>query len=71
VYIDGNHQEKFVTEDIDNYWPLLSNGGVIGGHDYYNGFQREHDGVVKAVTSFVVKNGLQLRVELPDWWIEN
>jgi hypothetical protein len=71
VYIDGNHQEKFVTEDIDNYWPLLSNGGVIGGHDYYNGFQREHDGVVKAVTSFVVKNDLQLRVELPDWWIEN
>jgi hypothetical protein len=58
---------KFGQERKDR----LSNGGVIGGHDYYNGFQREHDGVVKAVTSFVVKNDLQLRVELPDWWIEN
>ena len=71
VYIDGNHEEKFVIEDIENYYPLLSSNGVIGGHDYYNGFQREHDGVVKAVTSFVSSKGLQLRVELPDWWIED
>jgi hypothetical protein len=71
VYIDGNHEEKFVIEDIENYYPLLNSNGVIGGHDYYNGFQREHDGVVKAVTLFLSSKGLQLRVELPDWWIED
>ena len=70
VYIDGNHQYEFVVEDINNYFPLLKESGVLGGHDYYNGFQREHDGVINAVTSFSVSHGLQLRSELPDWWIE-
>ncbi len=70
VYIDGNHAESFVKEDIENYLPLLKGGGVIGGHDFYNGFQREHDGVVSAVLKFVAKTEYQLRVELPDWWIE-
>ena len=70
VYIDGNHQEEFVVEDIDNYVSILNTSGVIGGHDYYNGFQREHDGVVNAVTSYVKRSGYQLRVEMPDWWIE-
>lgn len=70
VYIDGNHQEEFVIEDIENYYPLIREGGVIGGHDFYNGFQREHDGVVNAVTSFVSESTLKLRIEMPDWWIE-
>lgn len=70
VYIDGNHQEEFVIEDIANYYPLIREGGVIGGHDFYNGFQREHDGVVNAVTSFVSESTLKLRTEMPDWWIE-
>jgi hypothetical protein len=70
VYIDGNHQEEFVVEDIKNYFPIVREGGVIGGHDFYNGFQREHDGVVNAVTSFAVSNHLNLRSEMPDWWIE-
>ena len=70
VYIDGNHQEEFVVEDIKNYIPLLKKSGVIGGHDYYNGFQREHDGVVNAVTNFMKHSKFQLRIEMPDWWIE-
>jgi predicted O-methyltransferase YrrM len=70
VYIDGNHAEPYVKEDIENYFPLLKKGGVIGGHDFYNGFQREHDGVINAVVKFVARTNLQLQVELPDWWIE-
>jgi hypothetical protein len=69
VYIDGNHEEQFVREDIANYYPKVRPGGVIGGHDFYNGFTREHDGVVKAVSEFAVKNNLPLQVELPDWWV--
>jgi hypothetical protein len=69
VYIDGNHAESFVTEDIRNYWPLIKKGGVIAGHDFYNGFQSEHDGVIAAVSSFATANDLTLKVELPDWWI--
>jgi len=70
VYIDGNHQENFVSDDIHNYLPIIKNGGVLGGHDFYNGFQREHDGVVNAVVRFIQNNQFQLRVELPDWWVE-
>jgi predicted O-methyltransferase YrrM len=69
VYIDGNHAYDFVKQDINNYWPKLKSGGILGGHDFYNGFCREHDGVVKAVSEFSVQNCLSLQVELPDWWI--
>ena len=31
VYIDGNHQEGFVVDDIEKYFPLLDAEGVIGG----------------------------------------
>jgi hypothetical protein len=69
VYIDGNHAEKYVKEDIENYFPLVKKGGIIGGHDFYNGFQREHDGVVSAVIEFCTKKNIVPRIELPDWWI--
>ncbi|MCB4790781.1 MAG: class I SAM-dependent methyltransferase [Elusimicrobia bacterium] len=69
VYLDGNHGEAFVNEELINFYPKIRKGGVIGGHDFYNGFCREHDGVVQAVTKYAVKNGLVLQVELPDWWI--
>jgi hypothetical protein len=70
VYIDGNHDEIFVREDILAFYPKIRQGGVLGGHDFYNGFCREHDGVIRAVTQFSVQNNLTLQVELPDWWIK-
>jgi len=70
VYIDGNHAEDFVSQDINNFFPKLSSRGVIGGHDFYNGFQREHDGVVSAVLSSAGLKDFQMRVEIPDWWVE-
>lgn len=70
VYVDGNHAEDFVRQDISNFFPKLSPRGVIGGHDFYNGFQREHDGVVNAVLGSQQLQGFQMRVEVPDWWIE-
>lgn len=69
VYIDGNHEEMFVYEDIVSFYPKIRNGGVIGGHDYYNGFCREHDGVIQAVNKFSTETNINLCVELPDWWI--
>lgn len=69
VYIDGNHAYDFVKADIENYYPLLKSGGILGGHDFYNGYCGEHDGVVKAVSEFAVNNNLALKVELPDWWV--
>lgn len=34
VYIDGNHQFKYVAEDIVEWTKKVKKGGVISGHDY-------------------------------------
>lgn len=34
VYIDGNHFEKFVKQDIENWFPKIRPGGILSGHDY-------------------------------------
>lgn len=34
VYVDGNHEYKYVKEDLKLYYEKLRNGGVIGGHDF-------------------------------------
>lgn len=73
VYIDGNHQYDYVYDDLKKYFPLVKSGGIIGGHDFYNGFQRDHDGVVESVVDWYSANKdkvSQLRVELPDWWMK-
>jgi len=72
VYVDGNHQHEYITEDIQNYFPKLKKGGTIRGLDFYNGFQKDHDGVVSAVIEFYMEHREKLShlsVELPDWWL--
>jgi hypothetical protein len=34
VYIDGNHEFKYVSEDIWEWSKKIRKGGVISGHDY-------------------------------------
>lgn len=33
AYIDGCHQPEFVKRDLRNYWPKLTQGGLLAGHD--------------------------------------
>lgn len=37
VYIDGNHSFKYIAEDIWEWSKKVRKGGVISGHDYWNG----------------------------------
>ena len=64
-YIDGGHDYDAVKRDVETMWPLVKPGGVLGGHDFCNGFP----GVIKAVTEFAVFNAIRLNVETPDWWM--
>lgn len=34
VYIDANHQDPFVTEDIREWSKKVRSGGIVAGHDY-------------------------------------
>lgn len=57
VYIDANHEEEFVSQDIEAWWGQIVFGGVLAGHDY------DHPGlpgVAKAVDAFVAKHNLTL-----------
>lgn len=35
IFIDGDHSLPGVTADLEHYHPLLAEGGVICGHDYF------------------------------------
>jgi len=65
LYIDGNHNYKYVKSDIELYYPKIKKGGVLGGHDYNPVFP----GVSKAVNEFVKKHNLKLYGSNIDWWV--
>jgi hypothetical protein len=48
VYVDANHDFDMVYNDIKNYFPLVRDGGVFGGHDYCP----TYPGVARAVDKF-------------------
>jgi len=52
IFIDANHEYKFVMEDLNAWFPKLKKGGIIAGHDYYDG----HHGVEQAVNEFFYGN---------------
>ena len=34
IYIDANHSYEEVKKDINNWFPKVKSGGILGGHDY-------------------------------------
>lgn len=55
VFIDANHAEEEVDEDIRLWWSHVKNGGVLAGHDYCEAFP----GVMKAVDEFAAITQLE------------
>jgi cephalosporin hydroxylase len=45
VYIDALHTYEQVKKDIENYTPIIVDGGFIGGHDYHP----NHPEVMRAI----------------------
>ena len=54
IFIDGNHKFESVLQDVKIWWPKLKSGGVLAGHDYFDGFMPPHTvfGVRTAVDFF-------------------
>lgn len=66
VYLDGNHEDPFVTQDIEGWYPKLRKGGILAGHDYVrtklrNGPALSHN-VKEAVNRFCENNNLELYI---------
>lgn len=49
IYIDGSHDYEDVIADLNAYWPLVKNGGIMFGDDFDIG---AWPGVVQAVNEF-------------------
>ncbi|MFK7759709.1 MAG: class I SAM-dependent methyltransferase [Phycisphaerales bacterium] len=66
VFIDAGHDEDDVTTDINAWWPLLMNGGVMAGDDW----SPMWPGVEAAVTKFCQATGLSPQISGPNWIIQ-
>jgi hypothetical protein len=65
VYIDGSHEYRDVTLDLQDYWPLVRAGGVMFGDDCNPNFP----GVQRAVREFAAAQGLPLELREENFWI--
>lgn len=63
IYIDGNHNYKYVKKDIENYFPMVKKEGILAGHDIAD------SGVVKAFCEFITENKLNPIIKGEDWLI--
>jgi hypothetical protein len=65
IYIDASHEEDDVYKDLNNYYELLENNGILFGDDY----QKDWPGVIKSVDRFVKENNLSLEIRYNNFWI--
>jgi Methyltransferase domain len=65
AYIDAAHEYRSVKNDLESYFPLIENGGVLCGDDYEPGWS----GVIRAVDEFVDDNQLKLTILERIWFI--
>lgn len=53
VYIDGNHSFKYIAEDIFEWSKKVKKGGVVSGHDYWDGNHLFYCDVKTVVDAYV------------------
>lgn len=65
VYIDANHEYKYVKEDIELWAPKVRKGGIVAGDDYYM-TRAGNMGVLMAAQEYAEANGHELQCTLWD-----
>lgn len=73
IYHDANHTYEFVKQQLEAWFPKLKEGGVMAGHDYFDGdLPMGLFGVKKAVDEFCYENKIILHTtqekEGKSWW---
>lgn len=76
VYLDAGHDLKSVRADIAAWYPRIRPGGILAGHDYFDG--PRHDivyGVAGAVAELCEREGLTAGISLRDeptrsWFVQ-
>lgn len=65
VYLDGSHDEGDVLRDIETYWGILEEGGVMFGDDY----DEFWPGLVHDVNRFASSHGLTVEADDGVWML--
>lgn len=61
VYIDANHQEPYITQDITEWSKKVRPGGIVSGHDYFRGYKGGSKfEVIEAVNKYTGNNNIKL-----------
>lgn len=73
VYIDADHRYEHVKEDVSTWYPKVKRGGIIAGHDYFNGEKYDIEfGVKAAVDAFFSKANEKVfstNETFPSWYV--
>lgn len=65
IYIDASHEEDDVYKDLNNYYELLENNGIMFGDDY----QKDWPGVINSVNRFAQEKNMELEIVGNNFWI--
>lgn len=65
IYIDASHEEDDVYRDLNNYYDLLENNGILFGDDY----QKDWPGVINSVNKFAEEKNLPLEIISNNFWV--
>jgi hypothetical protein len=53
VYIDGNHEFRYVAEDIYEWTKKVRKGGIVSGHDYFTPVQKDICAVAPILHAYI------------------
>lgn len=62
VYIDANHEEPYITEDIVEWSKKVKSGGIVSGHDYFMHKRRPNNQykIIEATQKYTKDNNIKL-----------
>lgn len=60
VYIDANHEDPYISEDIIEWSKKVRKGGIISGHDYYKNKRRVGEfKIIEATNKYTKDNNIK------------
>ena len=65
VFIDACHEEDYIRKDIEAWFPLVKEGGILCGHDYGNK-DKDAESVERVVRSYFRESDYKV---IPNTWI--
>jgi len=68
VFLDNDHSEQHVFDELNAWWPKIRKGGVLAGHDY---IEASWPGVVNSVQRFARNRRLDILVNGNSYMLKN